>query len=313
MINRSCFLKILILLIGYLFTYTLNASSIEREADKTIEALYHNPKLEKNRNLTDKMVWFSKQFLGKAYLLGALGEGQTAYFDQFPLYRVDAFDCETYVDTVLALAMGKNLTTFKEKLLKIRYKAGKRAYIHRNHFTDLDWNHNNQIQGFVKDITTHFKKIQIQWASTNINKPSWYAKRPINAIRIISPNLEMSKQRLKELHQRGTLFSTQKAVIPYLPLTGLFDTKGNAKTDIFNQIPQAAIIEIIRPNWNVEKAIGTNLNVSHLGFAIWKNNQLYFREASSEYGEIVDVSLISYLKNLRDSQTIKGINVQVAL
>ena len=82
----------------------------------------------------------------------------------------------------------------------------------------------------------------------------------------------------------------------------------------FQQIPNAAIIEIVRPNWDLTKEIGTHLNVSHIGFAIWKNKTLYFRQASSIHHQVIDTPLTSYLYDaLKNSETIKGINIQIAL
>nr|WP_277619301.1 N-acetylmuramoyl-L-alanine amidase-like domain-containing protein [Legionella norrlandica] len=78
-------------------------------------------------------------------------------------------------------------------------------------------------------------------------------------------------------------------------------------------MPNGAIIEIVRPNWDLRKEIGTALNISHLGFAIWINDKLYFRQASSQYGKVIDVPLIDYLDKARSSPTIKGINIQVVL
>lgn len=91
----------------------------------------------------------------------------------------------------------------------------------------------------------------------------------------------------------------------------MFDKHGDPNHYLFAQIPDGAIIEIIRPNWGLTKEMGTHLNVSHLGFAFWKNDQLIFRHASATDGQVVDVPLISYLKAALNSPTIKGINVQV--
>lgn len=44
-------------------------------------------------------------FLGHDYVLGTMGEGPTGEFDQMPLYRTDVFDCTTYVEITLALAL----------------------------------------------------------------------------------------------------------------------------------------------------------------------------------------------------------------
>lgn len=312
---KSCL--IFALLVSSALGFAMDVNSLQRDAEKTINTLYHIQNNKQNSNVTERIVWFSAQFIGKPYLLGALGEGPSARFDQFPLYRVDAFDCETYVDTVLAAALADNLDAFQKELLNIRYKAGNPTYILRNHFTDLDWNLNNQQRGILKDITQNFKNKEGKrialMAEALINKPNWIATRPLSAVRLEKVDKQEIKKRHAELIMQGRALKATKVRIPYLPLEVLFNEKGDANQALFASIPQAAIIEIIRPNWDLHEKIGTNLNVSHLGFAIWKKNQLYFRQASSEMGAVVDVPLIEYLFKARNSPTIKGINVQVAL
>ena len=51
--------------------------------------------------------------------------------------------------------------------------------------------------------------------------------------------------------------------------------------------------------------------MSHLGFALWIKGKLYFREASTVHGKVMDVPLIDYLMDALTSPTIKGINVQI--
>jgi len=310
------FLKITIL-IGLLIL--LSATSIagqEQEANIRINQIYNT--LDNNKfNISERITIISSKFLGKPYFLGALGEGNHGDYNQLPLYRTDVFDCETYVDTVLALAFASNLNSFKNYINQIRYHDGRVAFIYRNHFTCLDWNINNQHKGFVKDITTkihdkHNKSI-VKFARALINKPSWYNHMPISIIQI--PNLdEFSRTKLLEsLKREGSKLPKSTSIIPYIPLTALFDKDGKENNYLFKQIPNAAIIEIIRPNWDLSKEIGTNLNVSHLGFAIWENDELLFRQASSTEHKVIDVPLIDYLRNALKSPTIKGINVQVVL
>jgi hypothetical protein len=286
------------------------------ETNKTISQIYHSLN-NKPLTMSARIDAISAQFLGQPYLLGALGEGTQGDYDQWPLYRTDAFDCETYVDTVLALALANNPHEFKQCVNKVRYNNGQVDFVKRNHFTCLDWNKNNQRQGFVKDITTMIldqnKKSVVKFARAFIDKPSWYSHMTLNAIRLNSGDETERLKRLESLRQAGAHLPKATSIIPYLPLTALFDQTGKANQYLFKQIPNAAIIEIIRPNWDLSQEIGTHLNVSHLGFAIWKKNTLYFREASSSYGKVVDVSLIDYLRDTLKSPTIKGINVQVVL
>lgn len=284
-------------------------------ADKTINKLYHTLSNNSKYDMAERIDIVSASFLGKPYVLGALGEGPKGHFDQSPLYRVNGFDCETYVDTVLALALGSNPQSFQQCINRIRYHQGEVSFLTRNHFASLDWNINNQKQGFIKDITQSFRNKNKQpvakIAVALINKPSWYQHLDLNNIKLTSTSEQEKVQRLAELRSRGSQLPKSEAKIPYLPLSALFDSKGNPDVRLFAQIPDASIIEIVRPNWDLEKQIGTRLNVSHMGFAVWKGETLMFRQASSQENAVIEVPLIEYLDTLRSSPTIKGINVQI--
>lgn len=305
------------LLLTSLLGYAFDSGAIEAQANQTINALYHTANTQPLSSTAKRIEWFSAQFKEKPYLLGALGEGPNARYDQFPRYRMDAFDCDTFVTTVLSLVQGDSLDSFKHNLNHIRYKNGKVSYVSRNHFTSLDWNQNNQKRGLLKDITLNIKdknnKPVALFANTMINKSNWYAHRTASTIRLQEANQTEQLKRLSELKAKGRLLGSTPSKIAYIPLTALFIDKEHPNLHLFSQIPNSAIIEIIRPNWDLRDKIGTALHVSHLGFAIWINNQLYFRQASSQLNKVVDVPMIDYLKDTLQSPTIKGINVQIVL
>ncbi len=288
----------------------------EIEADKTITTLYTNLQQSriKNPTLTNKLDFLSKAFLGQPYMLGALGEGADARYDQFPKYRTDGFDCDTYVTTVLALALAKNGDEFKQRLQQVRYDNNQTDYIHRNHFMELDWNANNARKGFVKNITDSFKdrngKPVAKDARALINKPGWYQHHTEKNIRLNgNPPDAVRMARLKELKSKGAGLKETWSKMPYLPFEALFLADGSPNEALFQQIPDGAIIDIVRPNWDLTKIVGTHLNISHLGFAFWKQGTLMFRQASSKYNQVVEVPLIEYLIDARKSPTIQGISV----
>ncbi|WP_298626296.1 N-acetylmuramoyl-L-alanine amidase-like domain-containing protein [uncultured Legionella sp.] len=305
------------LFITGLSSYAINSKAIEQQADGSIKELYHTLNTMPNKSMAERIDWFSSQFKDVPYILGSLGEGPNARYDQYPLYRIDGFDCDTYVNTVLALALANSLDTFKQCLEYSRYKDGKISYINRNHFTSIDWNANNQQRGMLKDITLTIKNKQNKsvalYAEALIDKPGWYAHKKVNTIRLQKENKQEQEQRLAELKNKGSQLKATVSKIPYIPFTVLFPMNDAPNLYLFSQIPTGAIIEIVRPGWDLRKVIGTSLNISHLGFAIRINDQLYFRQASSQYGKIVDVPLIDYLKEAIESPTIKGINVQIVL
>lgn len=250
---------------------------------------------ERYPDLTDRINYYSACFLGKPYVLGAQGEGPDGEFDQAPLCRFDAFDCVTHVNDVLALAMSAKQEDFIQNLLRINYYHADAKFENRFHFMSCDWNVQNQQNGIVKDITRQVcdpngKSIALE-AVGDIDKPGWYRfqEKPIPN----NANIELAR-------------------ISYVPLTAMFDANKNPDPFIFSQIPHTAIIEIVRPNWDLVDKIGTRLHVSHLGFAILNaKNELSFRHASSEQKAVVEVSLMNYLQGCLSSPTIKGINIQV--
>lgn len=311
-------LKLLIILtclIVSIIGYAVDSNALEKQANSSIQALYHTLNTKPINSMTQRIDWFSKHFLGKVYILGSLGEGPTAQFDQYPRYRMDGFDCDTYVNTVLALALANSLPSFQQCSKSVRYKNGRISYINRNHFTSLDWNKNNQKLGILKDITLSIKDEQKHspalMSTTLINKPGWYAHKNTSTIRLSTNGTADHNLLLEELKKQGSQLERVETRIPYIPLSALFNSKNEPNQYLFSQIPDGSIIEIIRPNWDLRKLIGTSIDVSHLGFAIRHKGQLNFRQASSQYGKVVEVSLINYLRDARVSPTIKGINVQV--
>lgn len=287
-------------------------------SEQSINQFYqHRFSETQTKQIAARVLAISEQFLGKPYFLGPLGEGPTGEFSQLPLYRLDAFDCLTFVETVLALSFADNSHSFKQCINRLRYKNSNVSFIARNHFTDLDWNLNNEHQGFLKDITSTIRNKRnqpvVKLAKTLIDKPGWYSHMHVSAIHVDSLSDDQRVARLLLLKKKGQPLKREYSTIPYIPLSAIFDNKLKANSYLLDQIPSSTIIEIVRPNWNTKKQIGTNLNVSHLGFAVWKHGVLMFREASSTQGKVVDVPLIDYLREAATSPTIKGINLQLPL
>lgn len=230
----------------------------------------------------EQIVWNSEKFVGKPYLADPLGEGETGRYDTDPLFRLDGFDCLTYVETVMALSLSSATESPEQKLNQIRYKDGKATYENRNHFMSADWLPNNIKNGFIKDITKLIARENTQMATAFIQKNTWAQIKRVT----------------------GFEGKNTKASVPYVPLMLIF-----THPEILKQIPNGAILNIVRPNWNLSKEIGTHLNISHTGFVIHKEHELFFRHASASNKKIEDIDLLTYLEKMANSPTIKGINI----
>lgn len=102
-------------------------------------------------------------FLGAQYINSPLGEEVAP--DSDPLIRFDAFDCTTFVETVMA-------NGDIETLNQIRYKDGKIGFLNRNHFIESDWLANNSDR--VQNVSADYAQTKIR--RVIIDKRSWFKK-----------------------------------------------------------------------------------------------------------------------------------------
>ena len=81
----------------------------------------------------------SRALLGRPYLLGPLGEGDSLLGEAKPRLRMDVFDCVTFLETSLALAQAPDTMAFLSTMDSIRYLGGRVEWSSRNHFTEAEW------------------------------------------------------------------------------------------------------------------------------------------------------------------------------
>jgi len=123
-----------------------NAEALNlQEAEETLK------RLSAEASLGKRIEQISGGFLGKPYIEGSLGGGP----DRAEVLRVslDAFDCVTFMESVLALALARTVDEFIDTIRRIRYKDGEIDWRHRNHYM-VDWASNNEQSGFIKNITS---------------------------------------------------------------------------------------------------------------------------------------------------------------
>lgn len=287
--------------------------------DAEIEALYASLFRQSCSDILNRLQFISEAFLGEPYLGGALGEGPEGLFDQSPVYRTDAFDCLTYVATVLALARSHDVVSFKKTLCDISYLNGELCYHERHHFMSADWNKHNAERGYIQDMTTSIvdalNQPMARVATTWIDRQAWISRRSLLDIKQLSRLSEsQAESLLGKLHAFSTVLHGESAKTAYLPMDQLIGGDKKPNEVVFQQIPGGVIIEIVRPNWDVRDKIGTCLNVSHLGFGFWLGDQLVFRHASAEAGKVEEVLLSDYLIWCMETiETVKGVNLQRVL
>lgn len=298
---------------AYAVPYPFCTPQFATQTDIALKKIYAQPLPQQ---VTQRIRYFSQLWLNQPYELTALGEGMQGQFDQAPLYRVDAFDCQTYVETVLAFAIADSAQQFKQCISMIRYAQGNIHYTQRHHFTSPDWNAYNQRSGLLQDITPTFvDRYQhriARYADAEIDPANWYQHFDRSKIRLCHGTPDLISSRLHRLQEQGSKLAKKRSHIAYIPIHALIKQDQNSQ-DILNQIPDGAIVEIVRPNWDLTQQIGTHLNVSHIGFVLREQGDLYFYNASSLVGKVYKISLVDYLISMSSIPSIQGINVQIIL
>lgn len=299
-IRRRFFYVLGIITFGFLFVSLSFAGN--RDSDEIAKQLIA---LNQSYPIQRRIEIQSAELLNAPYSEGSLGEGINARYDQNPLYRFDFFDCETYVDTVMALALAKNLSDFKSKINQIRYKQGNVSFTRRNHFPSADWIPNNKRNGYIRELSYLIAGKKTRVSRTQINLQNWYYNLTADRIQIPYLSSQEKEARLFLLKKEGEVLSGSKNIsISYIPVFDLLKNPG-----LRQKIPSGSLIFFVGHDSYLSSRIGTPMNVMHMSFAIWNKGRLYCRMASSKAGRVLDVLFPDYLKTYLSLGTLEGISV----
>jgi hypothetical protein len=231
------------------------------------------------RTAAETTLSIGKSFLGKPYVAHTLDQGDveqlTVDFQQF--------DCTTYVETVLALALttqkevdpanAENYEAlFRDQLTQLRYRNGIiSGYASRLHYFS-DWLKNNEKKGLIQDVTQKVGGIKVSKPITYMTASTW--KYP----QLNDPEV------YKQIDQVQQEISGQP--FWFVPKAKMKAIEANL------QDGDIIMLTAARPG----------LDMKHVGFAIWQTDakgerHVYLLHASSEYGEVMitEQPLISYI------------------
>lgn len=231
--------------------------------------------------------------------------GGAVHLDQNPVYRMDRFNCQTFVQTVLALLFSKDINEFDQRLIKISYGAAFSKdiirYYNRNHFVDGDFNRINHKNGVLKNVTSAIAPYFVKTTNSIIDREQWFMEQQKKIVPLITvfskKNGLLMLNRLKTYDRYFSDFSHQPLSIDYLPKNQLVmqreDGSYQENKKLFESIPTPAIMEVIcdTKKWyenkkNIKELIGTELNVSHLGILyrkVFKKNEFIYHKINCHF------------------------------
>lgn len=219
----------------------------------------------------ERVVRASELLLGTPYEKHPLGEG--AGPDSKPRFRLDAFDCQTFVETALALGEADGAAQAHAILDDIRY-TGAPSFTERNHYMMSQWVPSNLSKGYLA-----LPPGELPLAEKVITEKSWKAR----AVK----NIELPRDRVPI--GRFTL-----------PLTDLDALEAHAA-----EIPSGTVMLIVR-----EDKPGNPDRVTHLGFVIEKGKATLYRHASDVFKRVVDEPIAHFVaRNRRYEYKVSGVSL----
>ncbi len=102
-------------------------------------------------DLRKRIAAIGRQNIGQPYVLNLLGEYPYELHDTLPMFSLEQSDCVVFAEHTYAMAMSRSWEEFFWMLQRIRYKDGVIGVATRNHYTEVDWNINNN--WLVSDIS----------------------------------------------------------------------------------------------------------------------------------------------------------------
>lgn len=198
-------------------------------------------------------------------------------------------DCTTYVETVLALALTakEGKTSFADycaNLTKIRYRHGRlEDYSSRLHYFTM-WIEDNVEMGIVSEIVSDKALFS---AEQTVN--ATYMTTHSDKYKMLAGDTAMiSKIALMEKHINGKKH-------PYLPINNIRNT-----WSLKNAIQDGDVIAIVTSKKGLE--------ISHLGFAVWRWDGLHLLNASSIHHKVIEEPM-TLRKYLVGRKTALGVRV----
>lgn len=178
-------------------------------------------------------------------------------------------NCQQYVETVLARAVSDSAAVVEKNTLSIQYRQLPADYFSRNHFSAADWIPNN-----IKKNYIYYSPLNTHVISKYEDKRAWCVTQQVDPA---------------VCHEK---FVNTVAHLRYVPIKQL--------PAVASKIPSGSILFIVKPT--------RYTLISHMGFAIQENGQLYLRSSSSLAGKVVDYPLLDYL---RAEPRVLGVSVLI--
>ncbi|MBW2398991.1 MAG: DUF1460 domain-containing protein [Deltaproteobacteria bacterium] len=261
------------------------AAAAGGSAYRTPESSEIDVSLEDSRALdvTERISSTTERLVGARYVLNPLGEGDAGGPDSDPRLRYDAFDCTTFVETALALALVDSSEQVAPLLDAIRYRDAVPSLANRRHFPAAEWIPDLVALGFLDDITHDVAGDAVVAEVTILNSEIWDRRRN----KILS---ELPEERIPDGRFRLDIWPLAAARAGY------------------RGIPSGTVLSTMR----VDRP-RLPVRITHQGLVIVENGKHFIRHAADEpFGRVVDEPLADYLDRISGYREWQVVGIHLA-
>jgi hypothetical protein len=125
--------------------------------------------------LNERVIEIARANLKQPYDIYLLGEAPFETIDKQPIYNLHKSDCVVFVEHTLAMALSDDFSSFLRMLQRIRYRDGEIGVRTRNHYSEVDWNVNNQ--WLVHEITDELAGGNVKHYKSVVNRKAFFKNR----------------------------------------------------------------------------------------------------------------------------------------
>ncbi len=271
--------------------------------------LYFTHSLQPSDDIATRVIKATDIFLTRPFVFDSVGDGSDGDFDSRPTLATHGFDCMSLSNVVLAMVSSNTVSDFYRNYDSIRYQKFPKSYFSRHHFISFQWHTYNTKHGFITDITRTLQ-YQNKPVSTrlhsSIDYPGWLQFQKT----LLNKKKPLSKSQLSRWQQTYQNSKPVQIDIDYIRFSDFLSNPSTTNA-LLAQIPSGSIVYFVTPHWDLKKAIGTELDIAHLGFVIVRDKIHYLRHASSSMRAVVEVKLVDYIKEMHEkSKTFQGFTVE---
>lgn len=230
----------------------------------------------------------SERLVGKKFIENATGDGLLADTDARPMMRLDAFDCQTLIETCMAVALTATPAEAAECLRLIRYRDGEARHDARHTDIQNDFLYHNIRLGTLRNVTARL--LDARFAESDA-PPSAAKKSPARRAR--------GGEKLPALRRTTTTTTTTAAAksspanwLTYLPLNKIFVGDGRLAAagaaewggifinrPLLDSIPSGSVCALVRGRVihvgiTVQTAAGPRLRHAVRGAAVVREEKM---------------------------------------